>query len=385
MSYEAAVARVKEAFEGNFQRGVEVGASLAVWEGEKEVFCLADGWRDAARSIPWTADTLVLVWSATKGLSSACVLHALDQKGLDLSTLVEEVWPEFGQNGKDHLTIGQVLSHQAGLSAVTDPTASFVDHDSVIAALERQAPLWKVGEGHGYGPRTYGFLADELVRRIAGQHLPEYWRKNFGDPLGLDLWIGLPAEEHPRVAQMLAARMNCGEVEEDFMQALATPGSLTQKAFTTPKGTFSASGMNNPTIRSASFPSLGGIGSAAALAKFYSMLAGGGTWQGQRYFSEKALGWMTNRLFQGVDKTLLVETAFSAGFMMDPVDDAGRKKRTTFGPSFTAFGHPGAGGSLAFADPENGLGFAYVMNQMETGVLPKTRAIALVQAFYGLG
>lgn len=382
MNGPAAADRVREAFERNFQKGTEVGASVAAWHGEDAVFCLAEGWRDAGRSIPWTADTLVLVWSATKGLSSACVLHALDHAGLDLSTLVEEIWPAFGQNGKDHLRIEHLLSHQAGLSAVVDPSAQFTDHESVINALEKQAPLWPVGEGHGYGPRTYGFLADELVRRITGKPLQEYWRSQFGDPLGLDLWIGLPEEEHPRVAQMLAARMSCGDAEEDFIQALQTPGSLTQKAFTTPKGTFTATGMNNPANRSASFPSLGGIGSASALAKFYAMLASGGIWQGKRYFSEKALGWMQTRLFQGIDKTLVTETAFSAGFMMDPIDEAGRKKRATFGPSLTAFGHPGAGGSLAFADPENGLGFAYVMNQMETGVLPKTRALGLVQALY---
>lgn len=140
--------------------------------------------------------------------------------------------------------------------------------------------------------------------------------------------------------------------------------------------------MNAPAVRSASLPSLGGIGSAAALAKFYSMLANDGEFDGRRYFSEQAIGWMTTPLAQGLDLTLRTETAFSAGFMLDPTDVEGRKKRRIFGPSRFAFGHPGAGGSLAFADPESGLGFAYVMNQMETGVLPKARAIALVQALY---
>jgi CubicO group peptidase (beta-lactamase class C family) len=142
--------------------------------------------------------------------------------------------------------------------------------------------------------------------------------------------------------------------------------------------------MNAPAVRSASLPSLGGIGSASALSKFYAMLAAGGEFEGRRYFSEQAMAWMTTPLAQGLDRTLQTETAFSAGFMLDPVDAEGRKKRTTFGPSVTAFGHPGAGGSLAFADPESGLGFAYVMNQMETGVLPKARAIQLVQALYGM-
>jgi CubicO group peptidase (beta-lactamase class C family) len=140
--------------------------------------------------------------------------------------------------------------------------------------------------------------------------------------------------------------------------------------------------MNSPSLRSASLPSLGAIGSADSLAKFYAMLSLKGEWEGRRYFSTGASGWMTTRLAQGIDKTLRTETAFSAGFMLDPLDASGKKKRYIFGPSISAFGHPGAGGSLAFADPENRLGFAYVMNQMEAGVLPKSRAIALVHALY---
>ena len=141
--------------------------------------------------------------------------------------------------------------------------------------------------------------------------------------------------------------------------------------------------MNSPAVRGASLPSLGGIGSASALARFYAMLAAGGVWRGVRYLSERTFEQMTHTLAQGSDKILHVETAFAAGFMRDPVDGEGRKLRTVFGPSLRAFGHPGAGGSLAFADPDLGLGFAYVMNQMETGVLPKRRALGLVEALYG--
>jgi CubicO group peptidase (beta-lactamase class C family) len=140
--------------------------------------------------------------------------------------------------------------------------------------------------------------------------------------------------------------------------------------------------MNSPAVRGASIPSLSGIGTASALAKFYAMLAAGGAWGGVHYFSPHSLAHMTHTLSQGLDKVLRLETAFSAGFMRDPVDGEGRKIRANFGPSTRAFGHPGAGGSLAFADPDAGLGFAYVMNQMEMGVLPKRRALALVEALY---
>lgn len=374
--------RVRAAFARNFDRGVEVGAAVSVWEHGREIVSCCHGWRDAARSVPWDHDTLVLVWSATKGLASACVLHALEQSGLDLSARVADFWPAFAQAGKAHLTVGEVVSHRAGLAALDDQTAGLLDHDAVAAAIERQPPLWELGDGHGYGPRTYGFIADEIVRRLAGRPLGAYWRKSFGDPMGLDLWIGLPEDEHGRVAQMLAARAGCGGPEEAFGQAMATPGSLTRLAFSAPAGPLGASAMNAPGVRSASLPSLGGIGSASALAKFYAMLASGGQWNGQTYFSPQALGWMTTRLAQGLDKTLRTETAFSAGFMLDPIDPAGRKTRAIFGPALTAFGHPGAGGSLAFADPESGLSFAYVMNQMEQGVLPRSRALLLVQALY---
>jgi CubicO group peptidase (beta-lactamase class C family) len=379
---ESAAARVQAIFECNFVRGAEVGASVAVWQDGREAFCFCSGWRDAARTAPWTSDTLVLVWSATKGLSSACVLHALDRSGHDLSTRVSEFWPGFAQNGKQDITVGEVVSHRAGLSALSEKTAEIRDYEAVIRAIELQSPLWTSRDEHGYSPRVYGFLADEFVRRLAGKPLGEYWREIFAEPLGLDLWIGLPATLHHRAAQMIAARAGCGDFEDEFSQAMATPGSLTREAFTTPAGTMSPSAMNSPVWRSASLPSMGAIGSAESLAKFYAMLALGGQWNGQRYFSDRALRWMTTRFSQGDDKTLRIETAFSAGFMMDPLDASGQKKRHIFGPSISAFGHPGAGGSLAFADPENRLGFAYVMNQMESGALPKSRAVALVHALY---
>jgi CubicO group peptidase (beta-lactamase class C family) len=377
---ESAARRVEAIFECNFVRGAEVGASVAVWQDGRKAFCFCSGWRDAARELPWTPDTMVLVWSATKGLSSACVLHALERSSYDLSTRVSDFWPEFGQSGKEEVTVGEVVSHRAGLSALIDKTASVSDHDAVIRAIESQPPLWESRTEHGYSPRIYGFLAEEFVRRLAAKPLGEYWQENFAEPMGLDLWIGLPESLHHRAAQMIAARAGCGD--DEFSQAMATPGSLTREAFTTPSGAMSPSAMNSPDLRSASLPSLGAIGSADSLAKFYGMLSLGGCWDGRQYFSARAINWMTSRLAQGFDKTLRTETSFSAGFMMDPLNDSGKKKRHLFGPSLTAFGHPGAGGSLGFADPENRLGFAYVMNQMESGVLPKSRALALVHALY---
>ena len=227
---ESAAARVKRSSRCNFVRGVEVGASVAVWQHGRQAFCFCQGWRDGDRELPWTADTMVLVWSATKGLASACLLHALEHAGLDLSTRMAEFWPEFAQNGKESITVGEVVSHRAGLSALTDKSvAKFVITRPSIRAIEGQAPLWDDRGEHGYSPRIYGYIADESVRKLAGIPLGHYWRKNFGDPMELDLWIGLPESLHHRAALMIAARAGCGDVEDDFSQAMATPGSLTRE------------------------------------------------------------------------------------------------------------------------------------------------------------
>jgi CubicO group peptidase (beta-lactamase class C family) len=376
--------RVRGAFDKNFARGVESGAAVSVWREGHEIVNFHAGWRDGACRMPWDERTLVLIWSATKGLASACVLHAMQEADLHLETRVAHFWPAFGRSGKEAVTLGQVLSHRAGLGALDATDLSLLDHESVARAIERQRPLWDEEQGHGYGPRTFGFIADEIVRKLAGgAALGEYFRRVFGDSMVLDMWIGLPEAEHARVAQMLAPRAGCSDFDGPFAEAMAEGDSLTRRAFAAPGGLAGASAMNSPVARSASIPSLGGIGSASSLAKFYAMLAEGGVWDDRRYFSEASMKWMTTRLAQGLDQVLLTETAFSAGFMMDPVDGNGRKERTMMGPSLSAFGHPGAGGSLAFADPENRVSFAYVMNQMESWVLPGKRATTLVEAVYG--
>lgn len=375
--------RVQSAFENNFSLGREVGAALSVWQDGEEILNLCGGFRDAAHRIPWCQDTLVLIWSATKGMASACALHALEAAGLGLETRVSEIWPEFSGGGKENFSIGRILSHSAGLGALDRTDLSVLDHEGVVRAIEKQIPFEDVAGGPGYGPRTFGFLADEIVRRLnGGIPLGTYWRTEFAEPLGLDLWIGLPPELHDRAASILPARSVTSDGRDAFLEALASPGSLTKKAFSSPGGLLSVSAMNTPSARSASIPSMGGIGSASSLAKFYAMLALGGVWRGRRFFNEETVGWMSGRLSQGFDRVLQLETSFSAGFMMDPLDSCGGKVRALMGPSLRAFGHPGAGGSLGFADPENGIGFGYAMNQMETGVLPRERVRAIIAALY---
>jgi CubicO group peptidase (beta-lactamase class C family) len=369
--------KLEPLFLENFEKFGELGAAVSIWQDGKPVVDLYGGSCDARREKPWEADTLVLVWSATKGIGSACVLHVLQEHRIGIDRTVAEFWPEFAQAGKEKITVAQLLSHQAGLCAL-DGRVDVLDYGAVIRAIEAQKPLWPPGTAHGYHARTFGFLLDELVRRIAGRTLSQYWREAFAQPLSLDFWIGLPEEENARVATVYAAKNGKPPEPKEFYSDLVTPGTLARKTFTSPYGLNSVSGMNTPAIRAQPLVSFGGIGSASALAKFYSMLASGGKVDGQTFFSEETIAWMTTALADGVDRVFQIPTAFSAGFMKDPRN----AERRMFGMSPKAFGHPGAGGANAFGDPENRISFAYVMNQMEQQVLPNEKSLRLVDAVY---
>ena len=387
-------AKIEPLFRENFEKRGELGAAVSIWQNGRLIVDLHGGFCDARREKPWTADTLVLIWSATKGLGSACVLHALQENKIDISQRVAEFWPEFAQAGKRKVTLAQLLSHSAGLAAL-DRTVDILDYAAVIAAIELQTPNWPPGTGHGYHARTFGFLLDELVRRITRKTLGEYWRKIFAEPLGLDLWIGLPEKENARVATMYAAK--AGKTSElknsqsnaraartsDFYADVATPGTFARKVFTSPRGLNAVSAMSNPKIRAQPIVSFGGIGTANSLAKFYAMLAN------EEFFSPKVRSWMTTTLTDGLDRVFQIPTAFSSGFMRGSRANltgltSQVSARQIFGRSPSAFGNPGAGGSNAFADPENKIAFAYVMNQMEQSVLPNAKSLRLVDAIYDL-
>lgn len=369
--------RLEPVFRNNFERFGELGAAVSIWQDGKPIVDLHGGFCDARHEKAWEADTVVLVWSATKGIGSACVLHALREHRINIDRRVTEFWPEFAHADKEKITLSQLLSHQAGLCAL-DARVDILDYSAVIRALEVQKPWWPPGTAHGYHARTFGFLLDELVRRIAGKTLSQYWREVFAQPLNLDLWIGLPEEENSRVATVYAAKSGRPPEPKQFYSDLTKPGTLARKTFTSPYGLNSVSGMNTPESRAQPIVSFGGIGSASALAKFYAMLANGGQLDGQTFFSEEAIAWMTATLADGMDRVFQIPTAFSAGFMKDPRNVA----RRMFGKPSGAFGHPGAGGVHAFADPENRLSFAYVMNQMEQSLLPNEKSLRLVDAIY---
>ena len=370
-------ARLEPLFRENFDKFGDLGAAISVWQNGKELLELNGGFRDARRQHSWTKDTLVLIWSATKGIGSACLLHVLQEQKIDIERRVAEFWPEFAQFGKEKITLAQLLSHQAGLAAL-DHKIDIFDYAGVIDALQKQEPNWPPGTAHGYHARTFGFLLDELVRRIAGTSLGEYWRKTFAEPLSLDLWIGLPEKENARVATMYPPKLGKSAEPKKFYADVVTSGTFAHKVFTSPSGLSAVSEMNKPEIRAKPIVSLGGIASATSLAKFYAVLANHGQFEDREYFSERTLSWMTTTLTDGRDRVFQIPTAFSAGFMKEERDSA----KKIFARSTSAFGHPGAGGSHAFADPENKISFAYVMNQMEQSVLPNQKSLRLVEAIY---
>ncbi len=370
--------------QSHFEADLKLGGALSIWQGEEEILHLVGGHRDRQRTLPWEEDTLVPVWSCTKGPAAVCVLAALTKAGLGPETRVAEIWPGFAQGGKGAVTVAQVLSHQAGLSAL-DQRVFIHDYQAVIAAIEAQVPQWSLGSGHGYHPRTVGFLVDELVRRLGKAHsLGHYWQENFAEPLGWDVWIGLPESEHHRVATLVPGRVDSGSPAEEaaFYAAFADRDSLTQRSFTSPTGLHAVADMNHSEAWQAGYPAMGGVASARGLAAFYALLASGGNCAGTPFFNASQLDAMSATLTSGQDAVLLRETAFAVGFMKDPVNAQGSKTRRLFGPNTEAFGHPGAGGSHAFADPATGIGFAYVMNQMERSVFPSEATMRLVRALY---
>jgi CubicO group peptidase (beta-lactamase class C family) len=366
--------KVLEVFERNFRERGEIGASVSVWWDGVELISEGHGWCEKEMARPWTEKTLVPVYSATKVPSAATLLLALESKGLSEDTLVREVWPEFPVV---EAKFSHLLSHQCGL-AVLDQKAEVFDHESVVAAIEAQVPAWVLGEGHGYHPRTFGALVEEPVRRLTGRTLGAYWRERIADPLDLDFWIGLPESEWPRVARLYPGKADKSDLADGFYKQLTTSGTFTRLAFSSPRGLHAIHEMNEPRAWSAGLPALGGVGTASALAKFYQAVIG----SIESPLPAKVRQALGALQISGDDRVLLRPTAFTCGAQQDPLNASGKKIRQLYGTSLSAFGHPGAGGSHGFGDPETGISFAYVMNQMDLSVMPGVKCLEMVEALF---
>lgn len=372
--------RLNRAFNENFNLRNELGASLSIWKNGREIFSLHHGYTTHARTTPWTDRTLIPVYSATKGPSAASILLALHRQGLDPSMVIGNIWPEFPM---PEATIAQLMSHQCGLAAFVRPVDLF-DHEACVTAIEQTDPAW-YPPNHGYHPHTYGPIMDELMIRLTGKRIGTWWERNIRSPFGLDLYIGLPEEHFDRVATLYPGKADKANLATPFYQEYLKPGTPIFKAFHSLIGLNTVRQMNTPAGWTCASPAFGAVASAQGLARFYQICLGSLNLpgSGQPFIPDNVRSWMTSIVSDGQDRTMLTPTAFSCGFMLDPRDPGtGIPLRHLFG--FEGFGHAGAGGSHAFADPLNGISFAYTMNRMDLNVLPGTKTRALVNALSGL-
>jgi CubicO group peptidase (beta-lactamase class C family) len=372
---DARFARVREAFARNFAERGELGAAVALSVDGEVVVDLWAGHADAARTRPWQRDTLVNLYSTTKGVTALCAHRLVDESRLDLDAPVAKYWPEFAQAGKGEIPVRWLLCHRAGLPALAKllPPEFLYDWDAITGALAAEEPWWTPGAKHGYHAVTFGWLVGEVVRRIAGRSLGAYFRETFAKPLGLDFHIGLPDAEHARVSDILPLVSPPPDAESAvlFRKFLAEPEGMGARAFTNPPSM--AAGPNVPAWRRAEIPGANGHGTALALAKLYGRVA---LADGSALSVESADRCRAEQV-RGLDAILDTETRFGLGFMLP-----GRTRPAGSTLGRTAFGHPGAGGSLGFADLEHRMGFGYAMNQMGPRILMDDRAIALYEAAY---
>ena len=362
---------VADAFRASFETGADHGGALCALVAGEPVVDLWGGHRDAEGRLPWERDTLVLVFSATKGVLATAV-HGLVAEGrLDLDAPIATWWPEFAQAGKEAVTLRQVLSHRAGLPVVeADLTTEEVfAWEPVVRALEAQPLRWKPGERHGYHARTYGYVLGEVVRRVTGASPGRYVAASISEPLALDLHVGLPEALEPRVATLLPPPEPSDPGERALRERLMGSDTLLGRALTGPGDLRYGDVWNTRALHAAEIPSSNGIASARALAGHYAALLDG------RLLRGVDLDALRRPASDGPDAVIRLPTRFGLGYMLPPTLGA------ACGPE--SFGHPGAGGSLAFADPGAELAFAYVTHQMNLGLMGDERSAAPLRALYG--
>jgi CubicO group peptidase (beta-lactamase class C family) len=385
-SVDEGYGKVADAFRANFAAGREVGAAVAVYRNGAKVVDLWGGYRNGITKTPWQHDTVVNMYSTTKGVASLAVAVAASRGLISYDAKVADYWPEFAQAGKAEVTVRQLLSHQAGLPALDAPLglADLADLDKLSAVLAAQAPAWVPGARHGYHTLTLGWYESELIRHAdpAGRTLGRFFAEEVAAPLGLDLYIGLPdSVDRDRVAHLhgwprAEALLHLNTFPARFTLSLLNPLSLASKSANIPKDVDVMNDFNRDEVRTVEMPAGNGIGTARSVAKAYGSTATGGHELGLTPDTLDALTQLAVIPTGGVrDKVLHVDTAFSLGYCK-PVP------HFRFGSSDKAFGTPGYGGSFGFSDPETGVGFAYVMNRLGFHLWSDPRELALRQAVF---
>ncbi|MFG3275701.1 serine hydrolase domain-containing protein [Streptomyces luteogriseus] len=368
---------VRKAFEENFRERGELGAAVAVTVGGETVVDLWGGWADAARSRPWERDTLVNVWSTTKGPVALCA-HILADRGLlDLDAPVAVHWPEFAAGGKEKVLVRHLLSHRAGLAGLREPHSleQLFDWELTTQRLAATEPWWEPGTRSGYHALTYGHLVGEVVRRVSGLRPGAFLTREVTGPLGIDFRIGLPERDYGRAAELVQPAVTASSEQAAVFAQLA-PAAVA--ALTNPA--VSAAGACTREWRAAEIPAANGHGTARAVAALYGVFAGRGAYGGLRVLSPEAAERV--REGQGGCRDLVLgagfehETEVGLGLWLSGPDGS-------YGPNPRAFGHDGFGGSCGLADPEAGVSLGYVMNRMGPHIANDPRKTILVEALYG--
>jgi CubicO group peptidase (beta-lactamase class C family) len=388
---DARFENVRRVFAERFESGKEVGAAISFTLNGQSVVDLWGGFY-APKDAPdgereWERDTLVNTYSTTKGMTAICAHRLVEQGLLDLDAPVVQYWPEFGAAGKEAIPVRWLLSHQSGLPAIREklPAEALFDWTTMCAALADQEPWWKPGTQHGYHPLTFGHLVGEVIRRAGGRSVGQMFREDVAEPLDADFHIGLDATDDKRVSDMIGSiappRSKTGEPTVkikgpmgDFLRDMTDPSTMVGAAFNNPS--MSSNTVNSREWRGAEIPAANGHGTASALARIYGALAAGGEIDGVRILEAPSILRARTEEVSGPDATLgQMPMRYGLGFML-------RSDFMPLSPSPNAFGHPGAGGSIGMADPDAGVGFGYVMNKMQMGLVGGPTAFAVIKTFF---
>jgi len=378
---DQAFQRVADVFQQNFQKRNEVGACVAVSIHGRMVVDLWGGIRDPATEQPWEQDTLAVVFSCTKAATALCAQILIDRGLLELDAPVSRYWPEFAVNGKESATVRMMLNHSVGVPAFREPLeqGAYYDWDAMVRRVAEERPFWEPGSQCGYHMISFGWTVGELVRRVSGLSLSEFFQREIAGPLGLDFHIGLPDSEESRVAPVTPYRPGPGDRLSDFTMALIDKTSVQWLALLNS----GRHDINSREAHAAEIGGGGGIANARALMKMYESLACPDHSELPRLLTAERIDDMRILSMESArDAVLLAQTRFGQGFML-PVDNhANADTQGTFAIPDGAFGHVGMGGSVGFADPQSGLAVGYVMNHMGSGIYLNERGQSLVNAVY---
>jgi len=360
-------AAVKQVLSTNLDSGADLGASVAVFVDGEPVVDIWGGWTDEARTTAWAEDTIVNVWSTTKTMTALCALILADAGEIDFDAPVAAYWPEFAAAGKDDVRVRHLMSHTAGLSGWAEPVTAedLYDWDKVTSLLAAQEPWWQPGTASGYHAVTQGYLVGEVVRRVTGQSLGQFFAKEVAGPLGADFHIGLDASNDGRVATLVPPPSLA-----DQMGALPDD-SVVRRTFSNP--VVDARLTEQRAWRAAEIPAANGHGNARSVAAVQSVLAGGGEARGVRLLSEAGCNRVFEEQANGTDLVLGVPIRFGMGYGLG-------SELMPLGPRTCFWG--GWGGSIIVVDLDVRVAVSYVMNRMDAGLVGDTRGLGVVQAAF---